>query len=148
MHSPLRSCVLAVIATSLVSACSPADGPGDKPQSGEAPAPGSMPVLVQPDGTYPVKALEKDNVVVKVIQNGVTNLQQAPSIEAGLKTNLEKMASLVQKACSSGAKPDFLLFNEFPLTGYSAGSRDEKLKFTIRRPGVRHVHHLRQLRAG
>jgi predicted amidohydrolase len=94
-----------------------------------------MPVLVRPDGTYPVKALEKDNVVVKVIQNGVTNLQQAPSIEAGLNANLEKMASLVQRACSSGAKPDFLLFNEFPLTGYSAGSRDEKLKFTIRIPG-------------
>jgi predicted amidohydrolase len=135
MHSPLRSLVLAVIATSLVSGCSPADGPGQDPESGEAPAPGSMPVLVRPDGTYPVKALEKDNVVVKVIQNGVTNLQQAPSIEAGLKANLEKMASLVQQACSSGAKPDFLLFNEFPLTGYSAGSRDEKLKFTIRIPG-------------
>ena len=54
-------------------------------------------MLVRPDGTYPVQALTKDNIVVKVIQNGVTNLQQAPSIEAGLKANLEKMACLVQK---------------------------------------------------
>lgn len=135
MHSPLRSFVLAVVATSLLSGCSPADGPGEEAQVGEAPAPGSMPELVRPDGTYPVQPLAKDSIVVKVIQNGVTNLQQAPSIEAGLKANLEKMASLVQRACSSGGKPDFLLFNEFPLTGYSAGSRDEKLKFTIRIPG-------------
>jgi predicted amidohydrolase len=135
MHPLLRSCLLILVSGSLAAGCSPADGPGQGPTAGEAPAPGSMPVLVRPDGTYPVKALEKDAIVVKVIQHGVQNLQQAPSIEAGLKTNLEKMASLVQQACSSGAKPDFLLFNEFPLTGYSAGSRDEKLKFTITIPG-------------
>jgi predicted amidohydrolase len=135
MHPLLRSCLLILVSGSLAAGCSPADGPGQGPTAGEAPAPGSMPVLVRPDGTYPVKALEKEAIVVKVIQHGVQNLQQAPSIEAGLKANLEKMASLVQQACSSGAKPDFLLFNEFPLTGYSAGSRDEKLKFTITIPG-------------
>jgi predicted amidohydrolase len=45
------------------------------------------------------------------------------------------MAEWIRKACSSGRKPDFILFNEFPLTGYSAGSRADKLKFTIRIPG-------------
>jgi predicted amidohydrolase len=90
---------------------------------------------VRCDGTYPTRALEKDKVVVKVIQNGVTNLQQAESIEAGLRANLDRMVKFAEQACSSGRKPDFLLFNEFPLTGYSTGSRDEKLKFTIAVPG-------------
>lgn len=136
---PRRACVLpatlACLAAFLTAGCSPANGPDPGPAGDGAPAPDAQPVLVRPDGTYPVKALEKDTVVVKVIQHGVQNLQQAPSIEAGLQTNLEKMASLVQQACTTGAKPDFLLFNEFPLTGYSAGSRDEKLKFTITIPG-------------
>lgn len=135
MHSTLRSALRAVIAASLVAGCSPADGPRPGARVDEAPAAASLPVLVRPDGTYPVKPLAKDTVVVKVIQNGAVNLQEAPSIEAGLQANLEKMASLVKQACSTGARPDFLLFNEFPLTGYSAGSRDEKLKFTITIPG-------------
>ncbi|MBL8201753.1 MAG: hypothetical protein JNK40_12330 [Chromatiales bacterium] len=134
-----RLSTLACMAPFLAAGCSPADGPGQGPGAGpvtgQAPAPTSLPVLVRPDGTYPVKPLEKDTIVVKVIQNGVQNLQQAPSIEAGLKANLEKMVSFAQKACTTGAKPDFLLFNEFPLTGYSAGSREEKLKFTITIPG-------------
>ncbi len=129
---PLRA--LACIAAFLAAGCSPANGPDGAAGPGAA-APGSLPVLVRPDGSYPVQPLAKDSVVVKVIQNGVDNLQQAPSIEAGLAANLEKMASFVQKACTTGAKPDFLLFNEFPLTGYSAGSREEKLKFTITIPG-------------
>ncbi|MFW2404421.1 MAG: nitrilase-related carbon-nitrogen hydrolase [Gammaproteobacteria bacterium] len=91
--------------------------------------------LVRPDGTYPTVPLEKDTVVVKVIQNGATNLQEADSIEAGLKANLEHMISFAERACSEGAKPDFLLYNEFPLTGYSTGTRDEKLKFTLEIPG-------------
>jgi predicted amidohydrolase len=45
------------------------------------------------------------------------------------------MSSWIEKACSEGKKPDFLLFNEFPLTGYSRGTREEKLKFTIQVPG-------------
>lgn len=91
--------------------------------------------LVRPDGSYPTRPLEKDVVVVKVIQHGVTNLQQAPTIEAGLKANLDTMVRLARQACSTGKKPDFLLYNEFPLTGYSEGTREEKLRFTIRIPG-------------
>jgi len=100
-----------------------------------APATASGPVLVQPDGTYPTVPLEKDTVVVKVIQNGVVNLQEAPSVAAGLQTNLEKMVNMAAEACALGPKPDFILFNEFPLTGYSFGTRTEKLEFTIEIPG-------------
>lgn len=100
-----------------------------------APTPAPVPQLVRPDGTYPTVPLEKDVVVVKVIQNGVTNLQEAETVEAGLVANLETMVRLSEQACSEGKKPDFLLFNEFPLTGYSTGTREEKLKFTIRIPG-------------
>jgi predicted amidohydrolase len=93
------------------------------------------PQLVRPDGSYPTVPLEKDVVVVKVVQHAPVNLQKAPSIEAGLATNVERMISWIDKACSTGRKPDFILFNEFPLTGYSAGTREEKLRFTIRIPG-------------
>jgi predicted amidohydrolase len=95
----------------------------------------TAPQLVRSDGSYPTRALEKDSIVVKVIQNGVTNLQDAESIAAGLNANLERMMSFAKQACSAGSKPDFLLYNEFPLTGYSSGTREEKLKFTIRIPG-------------
>jgi predicted amidohydrolase len=95
----------------------------------------TTPQLVHPDGTYDVVPLEKDVVILKVVQNSPVNLQKAPSIKEGLATNLERMAYWIQKACSTGKKPDFILFNEFPLTGYSAGTRAEKLKFTIQVPG-------------
>jgi len=90
---------------------------------------------VPADGQYSVQPLEKDTAVIKIIQSGAVNLQQADSIQAGLKTNLDAMVSWADKACSEGPKPDFLLYNEFPLTGFSYGSRDEKLKFTIQIPG-------------
>ena len=93
------------------------------------------PALVQPDGSYPTVPLEKDVVVVKVVQNAPVNLQDAPSIEEGLATNVELMAYWIDQACTNGKKPDFILFNEFPLTGYSSGTREEKLKFTIQIPG-------------
>lgn len=91
--------------------------------------------LVRPDGTYPTAPLAKDVVVVKVVQNAPLNLQKQPSLSEGLAKNVERMAYWIDRACTRGKKPDFILFNEFPLTGYSAGSRDEKLKFTIRIPG-------------
>jgi predicted amidohydrolase len=113
----------------------------DAPSAGNTEGPAaaassaSVPQLVRPDGTYPTKPLEKDTIVVKVIQNGVTNLQEAETVEQGLEANLAKMVALANEACSEGGKPDFLLYNEFPLTGYSTGTRDEKLKFTIEIPG-------------
>lgn len=95
----------------------------------------SKPKLVNADGSYPTVPLEKDTVVVKVIQNGVQNLQDAETIQAGLAHNLNRMVAFSERACTQGKKPDFLLFNEFPLTGYSTGTREEKLKFTIQIPG-------------
>lgn len=95
----------------------------------------AVPQLVRPDGTYPTVPLEKDVVVLKVVQNAPVNLQKAPTVAEGLATNLERMAHWINEACTKGKKPDFILFNEFPLTGYSAGTREEKLKFTIQVPG-------------
>lgn len=94
-----------------------------------------IPQLVRPDGSYPVAPLAKDVIVVKVVQNAPINLQKAPSVQEGLATNVERMAHWINQACTTGKKPDFILFNEFPLTGYSTGTRAEKLKFTIQIPG-------------
>jgi predicted amidohydrolase len=91
--------------------------------------------LVHPDGTYPTVPLEKDTVVVKVVQNGVRNLQDYESVPDGLAANLAIMKRWAEKACGEGPPPDFILFNEFPLTGYSSGTRNEKLRFTIEIPG-------------
>ena len=94
-----------------------------------------VPQLVRPDGTYPTVPLEKDVVVLKVVQNEPQLLQNAPSIKEGLEENVRRMGYWINKACTEGKKPDFILFNEFPLTGYSQGTREEKLKFTITVPG-------------
>ena len=87
---------------------------------------GAMPQLVAPDGSYPTVPLEKDVVVVKVVQNGVKNLQDFDSVDEGLAFNLKYMVSFAERACNEGKKPDFILFNEFPLTGYSSGARAER----------------------
>jgi len=100
-----------------------------------APAFAATPLLVRPDGSYPTVPLQKEVIVIKVVQNAPINLQKASSIKEGLATNVERMAYWIDQACKKGKKPDFILFNEFPLTGYSSGSRNEKLKFTITVPG-------------
>ena len=97
--------------------------------------PPAIPALVRADGTYPTVPLEKDVIVLKVIQSSVRNLQDFATIEEGLSHNLERMVSFAERACSEGSKPDILLYNEFPLTGYSSGTRTEKLKFTLEIPG-------------
>lgn len=45
------------------------------------------------------------------------------------------MEALAEQACTTGNKPDFLLYHEFPLTGYSPSGRTEKLKYTVQMPG-------------
>ncbi len=94
------------------------------------------PQLVRRDGSYATVPLEKETVVVKVVQNGVRNLQDFDDVRDGLRHNLDYMLSWVEKACSEGKQPDFILFNEFPLTGYSSGTREEKLRFTLTIPGA------------
>ena len=133
-----RTQLLALLPAALLGCAPPANetpAVNDANVSAAAASAASVPQLVRPDGSYPTKPLEKDAIVVKVIQNGVTNLQEAETIEQGLEANLAKMIALANQACSEGGKPDFLLYNEFPLTGYSTGTRDEKLKFTIEIPG-------------
>lgn len=93
------------------------------------------PVLVWENGGYPTRSLAKDKVVVKVLQTTVNSLQDFPTIEEGLEFNLKHMEDMADKACSTGMKPDFLLYHEFPLTGYSSGGRSEKLKYTVQIPG-------------
>jgi len=95
----------------------------------------ATPVLVQPDGSYPTVPLAKDVVVVKVLQTTVKSLTDFPTIEEGLDQNLKHMEEMADKACTTGKKPDFLLYHEFPLTGYSSGTREEKLKYTVQIPG-------------
>lgn len=94
-----------------------------------------MPLLVHPDGSYPTVPLEKDVVVLKVIQTGVNSLKSFPSIQEGLDFNLAHMEKMANDACTTGKKPDILLYHEFPLTGYSSGSRTEKLPYTVQIPG-------------
>lgn len=91
--------------------------------------------LVMPDGSYPVRPLEKDVIVLKVIQTGVNSLASFPSIAEGLDHNLNHMEAMADEACTTGKKPDILLYHEFPLTGYSPGARTEKLNYTIQIPG-------------
>ena len=102
---------------------------------GTAPAFAATPLLVRADGSYPTVPLQKEVIVIKVVQNAPINLQKAASFKEGLAANVERMAYWIDQACKKGKKPDFILFNEFPLTGYSSGSRNEKLKFTITVPG-------------
>ncbi len=92
-------------------------------------------VLVRSDGSYPTKALAKDKIVLKVLQTTVDSISDFPTIEAGLHHNLTHMEEIARKACTTGKKPDFLLYHEFPLTGYSGGTRTEKLKYTVKIPG-------------
>jgi predicted amidohydrolase len=130
-------------ASLLLAACGPAqeadlEAPADEAASGAgAPAAPTADVvqLVRPDGTYPTRPLAKDVVVLKVVQNGFTSLQEAPDKDAALQENLDRMTFWINKACTEGKQPDFILFNEFPLTGYSTGTREEKLKYTIEVPG-------------
>jgi len=92
-------------------------------------------VLVAPDGTYPKVPLEKDTIVLKVMQTRVKSLSEFPTIAEGLEENMRYMEKIAEQAMVQGEKPDIILFHEFPLTGYSSGTRQEKLPFTIEVPG-------------
>ena len=91
--------------------------------------------LVNADGSYQSIPLEKDVVTLAVIQTGINSLQDFKDPKVGLKQNLDHMLEMGESACAQNPKPDFLLYHEFPLTGYSSGSRTEKLKYTIQVPG-------------
>ncbi len=122
-------CSLAILPTALICLATGCGHVGTTQTAAE------IPQLVRPDGTYPTRPLDKDTVVVKVVQSAVKNLQDFSSVAEGLEANLELMLADVERACTEGSHPDFILFNEFPLTGYSSGSRSDKLEFTITVPG-------------
>ena len=120
-----------------LAACSPQSQLSNSAQDDKTrvKADSTAPTLVQPDGTYAVIPLAKDTVVLKVMQTTVKSLSEYPSIQEGLDSNLAHMKAMADKACTTGKKPDILLFHEFPLTGYSSGTRTEKLKYTVQMPG-------------
>ena len=125
--------VLVAVLTTLLLACEQESNevanaiPNDKKEN-EA-------QLVNQDGTYKTKALEKEVITLTVVQSGVKSLKLFPSVEEGIAYNLEHMVGLANKACEMENKPDILLFHEFPLTGYDPGSRSEKLEFALEIPG-------------
>lgn len=110
-------------------------GPTQETQAANDPQAAPIPRLVQPDGSYPTQPLAKDVVVLKVLQTTVDSLSDFPTVQDGLEHNLKHMEAMADKACTTGKKPDFLVFHEFPLTGYSSGTRTEKLKYTVQIPG-------------
>jgi predicted amidohydrolase len=131
MNSPKAALAsAAAIAAVALSNCS---GPTEETQAADDTA--SVPRLVEPDGSYPTKPLEKDVVVLKVLQTTVDSLSDFPTVQEGLEHNLKHMEAMADEACTTGKKPDFLVFHEFPLTGYSSGTRTEKLKYTVQIPG-------------
>jgi len=92
-------------------------------------------VLVKADGSYDKVPLEKDTIVLKVMQTRVKSLSSFNSIKEGLEENMKYMEKLATQAQLKGSEPDIILFHEFPLTGYSSGTRQEKMPFTIEVPG-------------
>ena len=93
------------------------------------------PQFVDARGGYETVPLAKDTVVVKVVQNLASNMEDFDDPQVGLAENLDRMEYWIETACSQGSKPDFILFNEFPLTGYSLAPRNEKIDYTITIPG-------------
>ena len=91
--------------------------------------------LVNTDGSYPTKPLEKDVINLTVVQSGVKSLKKFDTPAKGIEYNLNHMIELAEKACQMKKKPDILLFHEFPLTGYDPGTRSEKLEFALEIPG-------------
>ena len=93
-------------------------------------------VQVDPKGGYDRVPLAKSEVVVAVVQNLVTNMDQHEKPKQAVRENLISMEAWITKACNRSPKPDFILFNEFPLTGYSTKPRAEKVQMTITVPGI------------
>ena len=134
----MRHWMMMSAACTVLAACTApeTDRPEQPAETASKPAAQPEPVrLVQPDGSYDTVPLAKDVITLKVLQTTVTSLSEYPSIQEGLEANLAHMKRMADEACSTGSKPDILLYHEFPLTGYSSGTRTEKLPFTVKMPG-------------
>lgn len=86
------------------------------------------------DGTYATAKLAKPGFMLGVVQDRVRAVDASKG-HAGLRDNLNHMLDLIDKAFYFGSKPDWLLFHEFPITGWDNWTRDEILKFAIEVPG-------------
>ena len=93
------------------------------------------PVLVRKDGTYPKVDLEKEEVVLTIIQSNAQPIEDIGQAKQILRRNSEHMVEWGKKACAAEQKPDIILFHEFPLSGYFFGNRDQKLQMAIEIPG-------------
>lgn len=89
--------------------------------------------LVSPIGDYQKIPLEKDKIVLKVLQTQATRISE--NNPNALEENLKHMLKMGNKACLEETKPDILLYHEFPLTGWFSGKRQEKLNNSIQIPG-------------
>lgn len=109
----------------LVTACTPQSKPAEA----------NEPRMVMTDGEYEKVPLEKDEVILKLIQNSVDNIEKPEDAPKVIKSNLDKVTKLIKQACTEGEKPNIILLHEFPLTGYIYGNRTEKLSISLKIPG-------------
>lgn len=105
------------------------------PRGGEA-AMGKGPdaLALRDDGTYATVELAKPAWTLGVMQSRVRTFD-ADDWKAGLRSNLDHMLVLIDKAFYYGARPDLLFFHEFPLSGWRRWTREEVLRFAIEIPG-------------
>jgi len=94
-----------------------------------------IPKMVLADGEYEKVPLEKNDVILKLIQNSVENIEKPEDAPKVIKNNLDKVTKLIKQACTEGEKPNIILLHEFPLTGYIYGNRTEKLSISLKIPG-------------
>ncbi|NOU61390.1 nitrilase-related carbon-nitrogen hydrolase [Marinifilum caeruleilacunae] len=95
----------------------------------------SIPKMVNSDGSYETVPLEKDTLVLKLIQNSVRNVKKIENAKEVVNENLQKVKNLVVEACTTGDKPNIVLMHEFPLTGYLYGGRKDKVQMALQIPG-------------
>lgn len=95
----------------------------------------NTPLMVHADGTYDVLPLEKDELVLKLIQNDVKTADNVEDAKQVFAENLEHVKDMIIESCTTGEKPNMILLHEFPLTGYVYGGRQEKLQMSFNIPG-------------
>lgn len=91
--------------------------------------------MVMSKGDYEKVTLEKDEIVLKLIQNSVENINTPEDAERVIAANLKKIGEMITQACTEGEKPDIILLHEFPLSGYVYGTRNDKLSISLEIPG-------------
>lgn len=105
------------------------------PGAGEAAmGKGADALALRDDGTYATVELAKPAWMLGVMQSRVRTFD-ADGWKAGLRSNLDHMLTLIDKAFYYGARPDLLFFHEFPLSGWRRWTREEVLRFAIEIPG-------------